>query len=132
MRALRFFYGVTLGETTIPKRIPYARDRASFPVVLSADEVVAFTWKDYRRNGVATVMCLTRMRRGDQDEIRLFQIDALYPDEFIRRFLPHTLPDGFHRIRSFGVHANGHRVVAPLETTYSATPTDTLAGTMPS
>jgi hypothetical protein len=27
----------------------------------------------------------------------------------IRRFLLHTLPDGFHRIRYFGFMANGHR-----------------------
>jgi Putative transposase/Transposase zinc-binding domain len=51
---------------------------------------VAFTWKDYRRNGAAKVM-------------------RLAPDEFIRRFLLHTLPDGFHRIRHFGFLANGHR-----------------------
>jgi integrase/recombinase XerD len=39
--ALRFFYGVTLGEATIPERIPYAREPRKLPVVLSADEVVA-------------------------------------------------------------------------------------------
>ena len=33
----------------------------------------------------------------------------LAPDEFIRRFLLHALPDGFHRIRHFGYLANGHR-----------------------
>jgi len=33
----------------------------------------------------------------------------LAPDEFIRRFLLHTLPDGFHRIRHFGFMANGCR-----------------------
>jgi hypothetical protein len=30
-------------------------------------------------------------------------------DEFIRRFLIHVLPDGFHRIRHYGVLANGNR-----------------------
>jgi hypothetical protein len=30
-------------------------------------------------------------------------------EEFIRRFLLHTLPDGFHRIRHYGFLANGHR-----------------------
>ena len=40
--ALRFFYGITLGETTIPERIPYARTPRKLPVVLSADEVVRF------------------------------------------------------------------------------------------
>ena len=39
--ALRFFYGVTLGEALIPERIPYARQPLKLPVVLSADEVVA-------------------------------------------------------------------------------------------
>ena len=34
---------------------------------------------------------------------------AVAPGEFIRRFLLHTLPDGFHRIRYFGFLANGHR-----------------------
>ncbi len=40
--ALRFFYGVTLGEATIPERIPYAREPRRLPTVLSADEVVRF------------------------------------------------------------------------------------------
>jgi hypothetical protein len=30
--------------------------------------------------------------------------------EFIRRFLLHVLPAGFHRIRNYGLFANGHRV----------------------
>ena len=54
------------------------------------DDHVAFSWKDYRQNGAAKIMRLT-------------------PDEFIRRFLLHTLPDGFHRIRHFGFMANSHR-----------------------
>ena len=29
--------------------------------------------------------------------------------EFMRRFLLHVLPDGFHRIRHYGLLANGHR-----------------------
>ena len=54
------------------------------------DDHVAFTWKDYRQNGAVKVM-------------------KLPPAEFIRRFLLHALPDGFHRIRCFGFMANGHR-----------------------
>jgi hypothetical protein len=34
---------------------------------------------------------------------------TLAADEFIRRFLLHTLRDGFHRIRQYGFLANGHR-----------------------
>ena len=40
--ALQFFYGVTLGHSEIPERIPYAREPRKLPVVLSADEVVRF------------------------------------------------------------------------------------------
>src|SRR3546814_14582762 len=40
--ALRFLYGVTLGHSEIPERIPYAREPRKLPVVLSADEVVRF------------------------------------------------------------------------------------------
>ncbi len=40
--ALRFFYGVTLGQTTIPEWIPFAREPRKLPTVLSADEVVRF------------------------------------------------------------------------------------------
>jgi len=34
---------------------------------------------------------------------------TLSPDEFIRRFLLHVLPSGFHRIRHYGLLANGGR-----------------------
>jgi hypothetical protein len=75
---------------------------------------VAFSWKNYRRNGAAKVMRLT-------------------PDEFIRRFLLHTLPDGFHRIRHLGFLANGHRAAkltlarSLLNTASEAEPADEAA-----
>jgi Putative transposase/Transposase zinc-binding domain len=59
-------------------------------LVSVTDQHVAFRWKDYRHDGKAKVM-------------------TLEPFEFIRRFLLHTLPDGFHRIRHYGFLANGHR-----------------------
>src|ERR1700731_3105701 len=40
--ALRFLYGVTLRQSDLPERIPYAREPGKLPVVLSADEVVRF------------------------------------------------------------------------------------------
>jgi hypothetical protein len=64
---------------------------ANSRLVSVTDQHVAFRWKDYRHHGKAKIMTL----------------DA---DEFIRRFLLHTLPDGFHRIRHYGFLANGHRV----------------------
>jgi hypothetical protein len=51
---------------------------------------VSFRWRDYRHH----------------DKLKLLTLAA---DEFIRRFLLHTLPDGFHRIRHYGFLANGHR-----------------------
>ena len=40
--ALRFFYGVTLGQSNLPERIPHAREPRRLPVVLGTDEVVRF------------------------------------------------------------------------------------------
>ena len=37
---------------------------------------------------------------------KVMRLDA---GEFMRRFLLHVLPDGFHRIRHYGLFANGHR-----------------------
>ena len=54
------------------------------------DGKVRFRWKDYRQDGKTKVM-------------------TLHAGEFIRRFLLHVLPDGFHRIRHYGLFANGHR-----------------------
>ena len=51
---------------------------------------VSLRWRDYRHHGKTKVMTLAA-------------------GEFIRRFLLHTLPDGFHRIRHYGFLANGHR-----------------------
>jgi hypothetical protein len=50
---------------------------------------VTFRYKDYRRNGPARYCTIT-----------------LSADEFIRRFLLHVLPKGFHRIRHYGLLAS--------------------------
>ena len=39
---------------------------------------------------------------------------TLDANEFLRRLLLHTLPDGFHRIRHYGLFANGHRAAKLL------------------
>jgi ssDNA-binding Zn-finger/Zn-ribbon topoisomerase 1 len=56
------------------------------------DAGVTFTYKDYRANGRP---CHKRM--------------TLPTHEFIRRFLLHVLPDGFHRIRHYGFFASASR-----------------------
>jgi hypothetical protein len=78
---------------------------------------VTFRWKDYRAKGKTRHKTMT-----------------LTTGEFIRRFLLHVLPSGFHRIRHYGLLANTGRCdnlarirellhVAPAE----ATVTDTSA-----
>jgi len=49
--ALRFFYGVTLGQTTVLDRIPFAREPRKLPTVLSADEVVRFSGNRFQPEG---------------------------------------------------------------------------------
>ncbi len=56
------------------------------------DKGVTFKWKDYRLEG--------RER---------YQVMTLTTHEFIRRFLMHVLPAGFHRIRYYGLLASGKR-----------------------
>jgi hypothetical protein len=51
----------------------------------------AARWKDYRAKGRERAKVMT-----------------LAIDEFIRRFLTHVLPGGFHRIRHYGLFALGH------------------------
>ncbi len=55
------------------------------------DKGVTFKWKDYRAKG--------RYRQKTM---------TLTTDQFIRRFLSHVLPKGFHRIRHYGLLANGN------------------------
>jgi hypothetical protein len=43
------------------------------------------------------------------DNVGTKKVMTLKTGEFIRRFLLHVLPDGFHRIRNYGLLANGHR-----------------------
>jgi len=57
---------------------------------------VSFRWKDYRAKGDA------------KGKVR-HKTMSLAPQEFMRRFLLHVLPGGFHRIRHYGLLANGNR-----------------------
>jgi len=46
---LRFFYGVTLGRADVPELIAYARTPRRLPVILSGEEVLAFSRRCLRR-----------------------------------------------------------------------------------
>jgi putative transposase/transposase-like zinc-binding protein len=61
--------------------------------LIAADgNAIAFRWKDYRSNGPGR-----------------WKTMRLHPHEFIRRFLIHVLPKGFHRIRHYGLFASATR-----------------------
>jgi len=65
---------------------------ANSRLIAMNDQEITFKWKDYRNKGKKQYGTMT-----------------LSPDEFIRRFLLHVLPSGFHRIRHYGLLANGGR-----------------------
>jgi hypothetical protein len=82
-----------------PKAVLAYLSRYTHRVAISNSRLVAldnagvtFKWKDYR---------LERRYR--------FKTMTLDPAEFIRRFLMHVLPRGFHRIRHFGLFASAVR-----------------------
>src|SRR5216684_3988768 len=61
--------------------------------LIAADHTgVTFRWKNYRIEGPGRYQTMT-----------------LSTHEFIRRFLMHVLPGGFHRIRHYGLLASGRR-----------------------
>lgn len=66
-------------------RIAIANSR----LIAHDERSVTFRWKDYRRKGRTRYRSMT-----------------LATDEFIRRFLIHVLPSGFHRIRHYGLLAS--------------------------
>jgi len=66
--------------------------RRSASLIAFDGSEVTFRYKDYRRSGV------------DRQ-----QVMTLAANEFIRRFLIHVLPRGFHRIRHYGLLASSAR-----------------------
>jgi hypothetical protein len=69
-----------------PHRVALSNDR----LVALADGRVRFRWRD----------------SADGDRVKIMELDV---DEFLRRFLLHIVPDGFVRIRHFGLLANRRR-----------------------
>ena len=68
------------------------------------DGQVKFLWRDYRNNNQQKTMPLSA-------------------EEFIRRFLLHVLPSGFHRIRYYGFLGNrASAAVFPLATSHARSP----------
>src|SRR5437773_9450035 len=70
-------------------RVALSNDR----LLAVADGRVRFRWRDY----------------ADGNRVKVMDLDA---DEFLRRFLLHVVPEGFVRIRHFGLLANRRRAAA--------------------
>ena len=82
-----------------PKQVLRYLSRYTHRVAISNRRLIAadkngvtFRYKDYRLDGSAR-----------------YKTMRLANDEFIRRFLIHVLPKGFHRIRHYGLLAKGNR-----------------------
>ena len=110
LRKVSGYISILLSRTSPVARLVYAKrpfaglaqvleyvGRYTHRVAISNNRLVSmdngrvrFRWKDYRDGNCQKIMTL----------------DA---NEFIRRFLIHVLPDGFHRIRYFGFLGNCHR-----------------------
>jgi hypothetical protein len=71
-----------------PHRVAIAKSR----LIAMDERSITFRWKDYRAKGKTRHKTMT-----------------LTTDEFMRRFLLHVLPSGFHRIRHYGLIANTGR-----------------------
>ena len=81
-----------------PKQVIEYLGRYSHKVAISnfriksvSEKAVKFSWKDYKTGGTKKLMTLS-------------------PLEFLRRFCLHLLPDGFMRIRHYGILSSRGRV----------------------
>lgn len=86
---------------------------ANSRLVAADANTVTFRWKDYR----------AQRRSGGRDRQKVMRLET---SEFIRRFLLHVLPAGFHRIRHYGLFANSVRVgnIATIRRLLDAAPPD--------
>ena len=69
--ALRFFYGITLGQDEVPERIPYARRPSPLPDVLSQDEVVRFL------EAVSSLKCRIALTTAYAAGLRVSEVVAI-------------------------------------------------------
>ncbi|WP_319774192.1 transposase [Breoghania sp.] len=84
------------------------------PAVQGADRVPDYLGRYVHRVAITNA----RILDSTEDRIRIRYLDrrkgqhrcaSLQPDEFIRRFLQHVLPRGFHKVRSYGLLSPRYR-----------------------
>jgi len=69
--ALRFFYGITLGQDDVPERLPYARRPRPLPDILSPDEVVRFL------EAVSSLKCRVALTTAYATGLRVSEVVAV-------------------------------------------------------
>ena len=76
--ALRFLYGVTLRQSDLPERIPYAREPQKLPVVLGADEVVRFleAVPSLKSRAALTTAYAAGLRASEAASLKVGHIDS--------------------------------------------------------
>jgi integrase/recombinase XerD len=76
--ALRFLYGVTLRQSDLPERIPYAREPQKLPVVLGADEVVRFleAVPSLKSRAALTTAYAAGLRASEAANLKVSNIDS--------------------------------------------------------
>ena len=109
LRKVSGYISILLSRTSPVARVVYAKPPFGGPAAVLAylarythraaiansrlvdmsDHAVRFRWKDYRTANPATGAVKIKTM-------------SLTPGEFLRRFLLHVLPSGFHRIRHYG------------------------------
>jgi hypothetical protein len=120
------------GELVFPGTIAYLKEERSFKALLddlyekqwvvyckppfkSTETVIEYLGRYTHRVAIsnhrlvkieADQVTFRYRDRNDNDETKLMSLDAL---EFIRRFLLHILPDGFVKIRHYGILSNRNR-----------------------
>jgi hypothetical protein len=103
-------FGAQLAELRKSEWIVYAK-----PPFAGPEQVLAYLSRYTHRVAIAN----SRLAKLEEQQVSFRWRDYRHPqrrktmrlsvEEFIRRFLLHVLPAGFHRIRHYGMLANGHR-----------------------
>lgn len=91
LSGLKFLFEHTLDRPELMRKMQSVAISNS-RLIRMDEHGVTFKWKDYRAKGSTKHKTMT-----------------LGTGEFMRRFLLHVLPSGFHRIRHYGLIANGGR-----------------------
>lgn len=123
--ALRFFFGMTCGREEMKRFMQFRTQPKKLPIVFSVEEVqdllMAAPGPGLKYRAALSISYGAGLRAAEVCNLKLGDIDSdrmlihveqgkgLDTNEFIRRFLMHILPDGFHRIRHYGLLASAQR-----------------------